>query len=150
MRRAIVIILVTATVQLGGAYGLSKAYSVETEIATASQTCWVADELRSDGDCTDYYKSQADAAWEGLSSAQQSELLATGETGQHLDELIINFREALDATPSDRETHIELTNANLWQIYSVPMIHKCMEDEPCWDCRTMGNLICGVELPRTN
>jgi hypothetical protein len=19
----------------------------------------------------------------------------------------------------------------------------CQEDEPCWDCRTMGNLICG-------
>lgn len=21
----------------------------------------------------------------------------------------------------------------------------CQEDEPCWDCRTMGNLTCGVE-----
>lgn len=22
----------------------------------------------------------------------------------------------------------------------------CHEDQPCWDCRTMGNRICGVEI----
>lgn len=21
---------------------------------------------------------------------------------------------------------------------------SCMEDEPCWDCETMGNRVCGV------
>lgn len=24
---------------------------------------------------------------------------------------------------------------------------ECHEDEPCWDCHTMGNRICGSELP---
>ncbi len=30
---------------------------------------------------------------------------------------------------------------------NVPAEHDdvCQEDEPCWDCHTMGNLICGVE-----
>jgi len=25
----------------------------------------------------------------------------------------------------------------------------CQEDEPCWDCETMGNLICGMERGTT-
>jgi hypothetical protein len=36
---------------------------------------------------------------------------------------------------------------------SVPVIHEdlfpgCEEDEPCWDCETMGNSVCGpVKVP---
>lgn len=30
-----------------------------------------------------------------------------------------------------------------------PTTHHCEEDEPCWDCTTMGNLICGpTQAPR--
>jgi hypothetical protein len=25
----------------------------------------------------------------------------------------------------------------------APAVDRCEEDEPCWDCKTMGNLICG-------
>ena len=25
---------------------------------------------------------------------------------------------------------------------------KCEEDQPCWDCNTMGNGVCGKDLPQ--
>lgn len=25
---------------------------------------------------------------------------------------------------------------------------RCEEDQPCWDCHTMGNLICGIDAPQ--
>lgn len=28
---------------------------------------------------------------------------------------------------------------------TIEWYDDCMEDEPCWDCRTMGNRICGTE-----
>lgn len=28
-----------------------------------------------------------------------------------------------------------------WTLHEVP---PCQEDEPCWDCATMGNHICGL------
>ncbi len=27
-----------------------------------------------------------------------------------------------------------------------PAQARCEEDQPCWDCHTMGNLICGSDL----
>lgn len=35
------------------------------------------------------------------------------------------------------------------RISAVLVGRVCYEDEPCWDCRTMGNLICGpgAKLP---
>ena len=38
-------------------------------------------------------------------------------------------------------------------VVPAPVLDPCEEDEPCWDCATMGNLICGsppvvvVEVP---
>jgi hypothetical protein len=33
---------------------------------------------------------------------------------------------------------------NLYHEYvTQPPAETCWEDEPCWDCETMGNLICG-------
>lgn len=43
-------------------------------------------------------------------------------------------------TPSENEA--ELSES---QVYN-----RCYEDQPCWNCKTMGNHICGpVELPHT-
>lgn len=28
-------------------------------------------------------------------------------------------------------------------------VRACQEDDPCWDCSTMGNRICGTTTPRT-
>ena len=28
-----------------------------------------------------------------------------------------------------------------------PPVVTCQEDDPCWNCHTMGNLICGEEKP---
>lgn len=25
-------------------------------------------------------------------------------------------------------------------------LHECQEDQPCWDCKTMGNLLCGDDV----
>ena len=30
---------------------------------------------------------------------------------------------------------------------SVESSTVCLEDEPCWDCSSMGNLVCGIEGP---
>jgi hypothetical protein len=65
-------------------------------------------------------QSDADAAWEGLSADQQTQLLATGETGQWLDELAVNYRDALAATPTGYTTRLERDNDGLWSIYAVP------------------------------
>lgn len=36
--------------------------------------------------------------------------------------------------------------------YKEPTPHQqrlaCQEDEPCWDCETMGNKVCGVTAER--
>ena len=58
-------------------------------------------------------QSIADASWEGLDGDQQSAILATGLKGTELDQLVINVR------------------------------FKIEEDEVGWDCRVMGNMICG-------
>lgn len=34
----------------------------------------------------------------------------------------------------------EMFSSELAPSYSAP----CMEDQPCWDCSSMGNLMCGV------
>lgn len=53
---------------------------------------------------------------------------------------------AFDAGQSRSQTQMQ--DAGAWSAptptigeawYSAP----CVEDEPCWDCETMGNLICG-------
>lgn len=31
--------------------------------------------------------------------------------------------------------------------YEKPPSQECQEDEPCWDCKTMGNLVCGSQVP---
>ncbi len=96
------------------------------------ETCVIAEETLSGGDCY-MLQSQADAAWEGLSSEDQKTVMLSGLSGWQLDEYVINYRDAM-----------------------LP----CEEDEPCWNCETMGNNICGpgpattptpmTELPRTN
>lgn len=30
----------------------------------------------------------------------------------------------------------------------APVVVKCYEDEPCWNCETMGNKICGPNYER--
>ena len=30
---------------------------------------------------------------------------------------------------------------------SIEPSSVCLEDEPCWDCSSMGNLECGIEGP---
>lgn len=36
---------------------------------------------------------------------------------------------------------------------AAPSTAQCQEDEPCWDCETMGNMVCGPDhrqaLPAT-
>jgi hypothetical protein len=34
-------------------------------------------------------------------------------------------------------------------LYPVQTTPECQEDEPCWDCTTMGNMICGPITPIT-
>jgi hypothetical protein len=98
-----------------------KLISTQTEAVEGwGETCWVVDELLSGGDCADYYQSQADASWEGLTSVQQAEITATGLHGIELDKLVIRVRDGI-----------------------------LNEDEPGWDCSVHGNKICGVELPHT-
>jgi hypothetical protein len=41
--------------------------------------------------------------------------------------------------------------ALVWVLYSPgaltpAMGAECQEDDPCWDCATMGNLVCGPQL----
>jgi hypothetical protein len=67
--------------------------------------------------------SIADADWEGLSSEQQLEVMNTGLDGPTLDQYVIDYRSG----------------------------YRIDEDEPSWNCQTMGNRICGPipELPHT-
>lgn len=30
---------------------------------------------------------------------------------------------------------------------SQQQVDRCEEDQPCWDCETMGNKVCGEDLP---
>lgn len=91
--------------------------------------------------------SNADAAWEGLSSGEQAALRGTGETGQWLDELVVEYRTAVANTPPGYVTKLERDADGLWRTYAV---QTCEEDEPCWNCHTMGNHLCGSDLPRTD
>jgi hypothetical protein len=89
-------------------------------------------------------QANADAAWEGLSSGEQAALNATGETGEWLDQLVVEYRTAVANTPTGYVTKLERDTDGLWRTYAVP-VRPCEEDEPCWDC------ICGVELlPQTD
>ena len=36
-----------------------------------------------------------------------------------------------------------------WQVADSRQQHqRCAEDDPCWNCETMGNRICGPGAPR--
>lgn len=89
--------------------------------------------------------NDADAAWEGLSAEQQDALLRTGETGVWLDELVVEYRNALAEAPEGFLTILERGDDGQWSTHAT-----CFEDMPCWDCSTMGNRTCGPLLPRTD
>lgn len=35
------------------------------------------------------------------------------------------------------------TETKVWSVDLHPVFPQCMEDQPCWDCRSMGNFVCG-------
>jgi hypothetical protein len=58
-----------------------------------------------------------------------------------------------DSDPYEVVTHTPITLSHPIETIDPPlseMTKICQEDEPCWDCATMGNLICGPGAVRPN